>query len=171
MRTLHFSDLTIAGAKIIDPDVFRDERGYFKEVYSQAKYAPAGISLQFVQDNVSVSDAGVLRGLHYDVRMAKLVQCLSGTIYDVIADMREDSPTYKQWEAVELSDANHRQIYIPAGCAHGFYVLHGPATVMYKQTAIHDPAHERTVRYDDPTIGVRWPLSGTPVLSAKDANA
>lgn len=170
MKTLHFSDLKITGAKLVEPDVFHDARGYFKEIYSRSKYA-ARIPLQFVQDNVSVSSTGVLRGLHYDLRMAKLVQCLAGTIYDVIADMREDSPTYKQWEAVELSGENHRQLYIPAGCAHGFYVLQGPATVMYKQTAIHDPVHERTVRYDDPSIGVRWPLSGTPVLSAKDANA
>ena len=160
------------GVLIVTPRVFGDERGWFKETYSRDRYADAGISGPFVQDNVSYSVRGVVRGLHYDLRMAKLVQCLRGRIFDVAVDMREGSPTYKQWDAVELSAENHRQLYIPAGFAHGFCALTDEALVMYKQTALYDPAHERAVRWDDPAIGIEWPLGGEePILSAKDATA
>ncbi len=172
MKRLRFSKMKISGAVLFEPDVFGDARGYFKETFSQSKYAQAGIDDDFVQDNVSCSHAGVLRGLHYDPRMAKLVQCLEGRIYDVMVDLREGSPTYRQWEAAELTGENHRQVYIPRGCAHGFYVLSDRALVMYKQTALYDPAHERTLRFDDPAIGVQWPLNGkAPVMSEKDASA
>src|SRR5579883_2277449 len=157
-------------AAIVVPDVFPDERGLFKEVYSEEKYAAIGIRGPFVQDNVSVSHSGVLRGMHYDLRMAKLVQCLDGAIYDVIADMREGSPTYKQWDAVELSGLNHRQLYVPPGFAHGFYVVSERAVVLYKQTAAYDPSQERAISWRDPQLGIEWPLSGRdPILSAKDA--
>lgn len=155
---------------LIEPDVFPDERGYFKETYSQQRYAQAGIAETFVQDNVSISRRGVLRGLHYDPRMAKLVQCLHGEIFDVVVDMRETSPTYLQWDAFTLSGENHRQLYVPAGFAHGFYVLSDIAIVSYKQSALYDPQYERAVRWNDPRIGVEWPAAGTPVLSAKDAS-
>jgi dTDP-4-dehydrorhamnose 3,5-epimerase len=159
----------IAGAFTIDLDVHRDERGLFKEVFSQVRYAALGMERDFVQDNVSVSRPGVLRGLHYDMRMDKLVQCLQGVIFDAIVDMRESSPTFRQWDGIELSGENHRQLFVPAGCAHGFYVLRGDALVHYKQTALYDPAHERLLSWRDPAIGIAWPLHGEPLLSAKDA--
>lgn len=158
------------GVVVVVPDVFPDERGFFKEVYSQGKYESAGIPGPFVQDNVSLSKRHVLRGMHYDMRMAKLVQCVQGAIYDVVVDMREGSATYKQWDATELTSENHRQMYVPPGFAHGFYVVSETALVLYKQTAAYDPAYERAVSWKDPGIGIVWPLQGaTPVLSAKDA--
>jgi dTDP-4-dehydrorhamnose 3,5-epimerase len=157
-------------ALVIAPDVFLDERGYFKEVYSQKKYESLGVPDIFVQDNVSYSSRGVLRGMHYDLRMAKLVQCLQGVIYDAIVDMREGSPTYRQWDALELSSDNHLQLYVPPGFAHGFYVLSDYAVVLYKQTALYDPRYERAVSWRDPGIGIQWPLEGRePLLSPKDA--
>lgn len=155
---------------LVVPDVFPDERGFFKEVFSASKYEKSGMRGPFVQDNFSFSRRGVLRGMHYDLRMAKLVQCVDGAIYDVVVDMREDSPAYKQWDAFELSSENHLQVYIPAGFAHGFYVLSDRALVLYKQTAQYDPAHERAVSWRDPSLGIKWPLEdGEPILSAKDA--
>ncbi|MFN2448608.1 MAG: dTDP-4-dehydrorhamnose 3,5-epimerase [Candidatus Baltobacteraceae bacterium] len=168
---MRFSETKFPQAIVLQPEVFRDERGYFKETYSAEKYAHAGAPGPFVQDNVSVSRKGVLRGLHYDLRMAKLVHCLEGEIYDVIVDMREDSNTHKQWDAVRLSGENHRQLYVPAGFAHGFYVCSEIAIVAYKQTALYDPAQERAVNWQDPSIGVEWPLDGLPILSAKDSGA
>jgi dTDP-4-dehydrorhamnose 3,5-epimerase len=163
-------ETSLGGLKLIVPAVHQDERGYFKETYSQTRYDAAGISGPFVQDNLSVSKKHVLRGMHYDSRMAKLVQVLSGRIFDVAVDMREGSPTYKQWDAAELSAENHQQFYIPAGFAHGFLVLSDRAVVMYKQTALYDPAQERAISWDDPSVGIEWPLGGAaPILSAKDA--
>jgi dTDP-4-dehydrorhamnose 3,5-epimerase len=157
-------------ALVIAPDVFNDERGYFKETYSQKKYEALGVPDVFVQDNVSYSSRGVLRGMHYDFRLSKLVQCLHGAIYDAIVDMREDSPTYKQWDALELSSDNHLQLYVPRGFAHGFYVLSDSAIVLYKQSALYDPQQERAVSWRDPSIGIEWPLEGRePLLSPKDA--
>ena len=163
-RPTKFSD-----AIVVVPDVFPDERGYFTEVHSQGKYERLGIAGPFVQDNVSYSRKGVLRGMHYDMRLAKLVQCLQGSIFDAIVDMREESPTYKQWDAVELTSENHYQLYVPPGFAHGFYVLSEDAVVLYKQTALYDPAHERAISWRDPSVGIAWPLDGEPVLSPKDA--
>ncbi len=155
---------------VIVPDVFADERGFFKEVYSQPKYEQLGLTKPFLQDNVSRSCKNVLRGMHYDERMAKLVQCLDGAVYDVIVDMREDSPTYKQWDAVELTGDNHWQIYVPPSFAHGFYVLSEAATVHYKQTALYDPKLERAISWRDPSVAIEWPLDGQePLLSPKDA--
>ncbi len=155
---------------VVVPQVHADDRGFFKEVFARAKYETLGITQPFVQDNVSRSRKGVLRGMHYDLRMAKLVQCLEGAIYDVVADVRAGSPTAGRWDAVELTQDNHRQVYIPAGFAHGFYVLSDFATVLYKQTAPYDPAHERGIAWDDPALAIEWPLDGRqPVLSSKDA--
>ena len=157
-------------AKIVIPDVFRDERGYFKEVFSEKRYAESGMPGPFVQDNVSVSSRNVIRGMHFDLRMAKLVQVIEGRIYDVIADMREGSATFRHWDGIELSDENHRQLYVPPGFAHGFLTLSERAVVLYKQTALYDPANERAVSWRDPALGIRWPLDGSePVLSQKDA--
>ena len=155
---------------VVVPTAFADDRGYFKEVYSERSYAQAGIADRFVQDNLSVSRKGVLRGMHYDLRMAKLVQCLEGEIFDVVVDMRDGSPTFKQWDGLTLSGENHRQVYVPAGFAHGFYVLSDRAIVLYKQTALYDPAQERAIGWRDPEIGIEWPLRGNaPILSPKDA--
>ncbi|GAC1504641.1 MAG: dTDP-4-dehydrorhamnose 3,5-epimerase [Vulcanimicrobiaceae bacterium] len=158
-----------AEVRILTPELFEDERGYFKESYSQRTLRDLGIDVEFVQDNLSFSLCNVLRGMHFDLRMAKLVQVFEGKIFDAFVDMREGSPTFKRWGALELSSANHRQVFIPAGFAHGFLTLSSTATVMYKQTAPYDPAQERSISWRDPQVGIVWPLSGQPRLSAKDA--
>jgi dTDP-4-dehydrorhamnose 3,5-epimerase len=160
-----------AEAKVFVPDVFRDERGFFKETYSSAKYRALGVSDDFVQDSVSFSSKNVLRGLHYDRRMSKLVQVLRGRIFDAIADLREDSPTYLQWQGFDLSEEDHRQLYVPAGFAHGFLALSDDVVFSYKHGAAYDPAFERSVRWDDPTLAIAWPLAGDPLLSEKDRQA
>ena len=158
-------------AKIFLPVVFEDDRGFFKETYSKKKYAALGLTDEWVQDSVSWSTRNVLRGMHYDTRMAKLVQVLRGRIYDVIVDVRENSPTHKQWEGFYLSADNHLQLYVPKGFAHGFLALSEQVIVHYKMSAHFDPATERLLRWDDPSVGIAWPLSGRPRLSAKDAGA
>jgi dTDP-4-dehydrorhamnose 3,5-epimerase len=157
-----------ADARLFEPEVFADERGYFKETYSREKYAQLGLDDTFVQDNVSRSKHNVVRGMHYDVRVAKLVQCLVGKIFNVIVDARERSSTYLRWEGYELSEINHRQLYVPRGFGNGFVVLSDVAIVSYKQSEHFDPAHERGLAWDDPAIGIDWPLDGDPILSAKD---
>src|SRR5665213_3404121 len=134
--------LAIHGALLIVPRAFSDERGYFKETYSAARYAEAGVRETFVQDNVSLSNRDVLRGLHGDSRMAKLVQVLAGSAYDVIADARPGSPTHGLWLGEYLRAGEHRQIYIPAGCLHGFLSLEDGTLLSYKQSAAYDPASE-----------------------------
>jgi dTDP-4-dehydrorhamnose 3,5-epimerase len=160
---------TFGDAKIYVPDVFPDARGYFKETYSRNKYAALGLHDDWVQDSVSRSRRGVIRGMHVDLRMAKLVQALRGTIYDVIVDLRDGSPTYKRWEGFELSDDNHRQLYVPAGFAHGFLAQSDDVVVTYKMSAHYDPAFEGGIRWNDPSVGIVWPLEGDPILSPKDA--
>jgi dTDP-4-dehydrorhamnose 3,5-epimerase len=160
---------SFAEAKIYAPDVYPDPRGYFKETYSRDKYAAVGLHDEWVQDSVSRSRQGVIRGMHADPRMAKFVQALLGTIYDVIVDLREGSPTYKRWEGFELSESNHRQLYVPRGFAHGFLAQSAEVIVMYKMSAHYDPAFESGIRWDDPSVGIAWPLHGEPILSAKDA--
>lgn len=157
-------------ARIFIPDVFPDQRGYFKETYAQDKYAAIGLHDEWLQDSVSRSHPHVLRGMHYDMRMAKLVQCLEGRIYDVIVDIRAQSPTYKRWQGFELTASNHHQLYVPRGFAHGFLAL-DECIVHYKMTALYDPAQERVLSWKDPSVGIRWPLHADPILSAKDANA
>ena len=157
-------------ARIFVPDVFPDLRGYFKETYARSKYEALGLHDEWLQDSVSRSHRHVLRGMHYDMRMAKLVQCLAGRIYDVIVDVREDSPTYRRWQAFELTADNHQQLYVPRGFAHGFLAL-DDCLVHYKLSAHFDPAHERVLSWRDPAVGIRWPLTAQPILSAKDANA
>jgi dTDP-4-dehydrorhamnose 3,5-epimerase len=156
-------------AKVYVPDVFPDARGYFKETYSRDKYAAVGMHDEWVQDSVSRSRRNVIRGMHVDPRMAKLVQALKGAIYDVIVDLRESSPTYKRWEGFELSEDNHRQLYVPRGFAHGFLAQSDEVVVMYKMSALYDPARESGIRWNDASVGVEWPLDGEPILSSKDA--
>ncbi len=162
-------DTTFPEAKVYVPDVYLDERGFFKETYSRDKYAQAGMRDAWVQDSVSRSRRNVLRGMHIDPRMAKLVQALKGTIYDVIVDARPESPTFRQWEGFVLSEDNHHQLYVPAGFAHGFLAQSDEVVVMYKMSAHYDPAFERGIRWNDPAIGIEWPLDGAPIVSAKDA--
>lgn len=149
-----------------------DERGSFRRLFAAGEYAPAGICDEFVEDNASVSRRGVLRGLHYDVRLAKFVQVLAGEIFDVVVDVRRASPSFGAWESFRITASGGEQLYVPRGFAHGFYVLSETAIVAYKQTAPYDPASEGQVRWNDPAIGIAWPLEGRePLLSAKDAAA
>lgn len=166
---LEVRDTTLLEVKIVVPEVFNDSRGFFKEVYSRQKYVEIGVLDDFVQDNVSHSKKNVLRGMHYDLRMAKLVQALHGCIYDVVVDMREHSATYKKWFGCRLSAANHWQVYVPRGFAHGFLTLSHDALVLYKQSAPYAPEHERLLRWDDPSVAIQWPLTGASLtLSHKD---
>ncbi len=162
-------ELPIAGALLLRPKAFSDDRGYFKETYSRERYREAGIADKFVQDNVSLSCRGTLRGLHGDPRMAKLVQVLAGEAYDVLVDARRDSPTYGQWYGEHLRADDHTQLYIPAGCLHGFLSLTDGTLLAYKQSALYDPSQEIGVAWNDPTLNIAWPLNGTePLLSSKD---
>lgn len=160
----------ITGLLVIQPKVFRDARGFFTETFQRQRYADAGITDDFVQDNFSRSSRGTLRGLHYQIQhpQGKLVQVLSGRIFDVVVDLRKSSPTFGRWLAFELSDESCRQLYVPPGCAHGFFVLSETADFTYKCTDYYFPEHERTLLWNDPAIGIEWPLDGEPILSAKD---
>lgn len=160
----------LAGVKLITPRVFPDSRGYFFESYHARKYASDGLDVSFVQDNVSHSRRNVLRGLHYQYPnwQGKLVQVLAGEIYDVAVDVRRDSPTFGQWYSVVLSSDNHLQLYIAPGFAHGFCVLSESATVSYKCTDFYYPDQEATLLWNDPAVGIAWPIDA-PILSDKDA--
>jgi dTDP-4-dehydrorhamnose 3,5-epimerase len=153
----------------IEPDVYRDNRGYFLETYRADKYREGGIDLQFVQHNHSRSIAGTLRGLHLQVRHAqgKLVRVVEGEIWDVAVDVRRGSPTFGQWVAVTLSAENFKQCYIPPGFAHGFCVVGRMADVEYKCTSVYDPADELGILWNDPTLNIRWPIEN-PFLSERD---
>jgi dTDP-4-dehydrorhamnose 3,5-epimerase len=162
----------LPGVLVIEPVVHRDTRGFFLEAWRAERYADAGLDVGFVQDNHSRSARGTLRGLHYqvDVVQGKLVRCSQGEVYDVAVDLRRGSPTYGRWFGVTLSDREHRQLWIPPGCAHGFYVMSEIADLVYKCTAPYAPAHERVIRWDDPDLGISWPLRGVaPLVSPKDA--
>ena len=158
-----------AEARVFVPDVYEDDRGYFKETWSDPKYAALGLDIRFAQDSCSRSARNVIRGLHYDFRMAKLVQCLRGAIFDVIVDLRRDSPTHLQWEGFELTGSNHKQLFVPAGFAHGFLALDDDVIVHYKNSVAYDASQEGAVSWRNPRIGIAWPLDGEPRLSAKDA--
>jgi dTDP-4-dehydrorhamnose 3,5-epimerase len=167
---------TLPGLAIIEPRVHPDERGFFTETYRESRHAAWGIpeSDVFVQDNHSRSARGVVRGLHFQVGagVAKLVRCARGRILDVAVDLRQGSPTYGRWEGVELDDENMRQLYVPVGFAHGFCVLSDVADVLYKQTAYYDAELERAIAYDDPDVGIRWPLPADElIVSPRDAVA
>jgi dTDP-4-dehydrorhamnose 3,5-epimerase len=155
---------------IVVPKVFGDERGFFLEVYSQATFAKLGLPTEFVQDNHSGSQKGVLRGLHYQIQQpqGKLVRALRGGIFDVAVDLRRDSKQFGQWVGVELSAENKRQLWVPPGFAHGFLTLTEFAEVSYKVTSLYAPEHERSLLWSDPALGIGWPLAGEPILSAKD---
>lgn len=158
---------------IVEPKVWTDARGFFLEMWHSDRYARAGIDQRFVQDNHSRSVRGTLRGLHYQIEQVqgKLVCVVTGRIFDVAVDLRRGSPTFASWVGTELSEDNHRELWIPPGFAHGYYVLSERADVIYKCTAHYFAEHERTLRWDDPDLAIEWPLSGgaMPLLSAKDA--
>ncbi|MBL8467103.1 dTDP-4-dehydrorhamnose 3,5-epimerase [Methyloversatilis discipulorum] len=162
----------IAGLLVLEPKVFGDARGFFMESFNARTFAEVtGLKdVDFVQDNHSRSGRGVLRGLHYQVRQpqGKLVRVTQGSVFDVAVDLRRSSPTFGQWYGVELSGENHRQFWVPAGFAHGFYVLSESADFLYKTTDYYAPEYERSLAWNDPTVGVQWPLAGEPLLSAKD---
>jgi dTDP-4-dehydrorhamnose 3,5-epimerase len=159
----------LAGVLLIEPKVFRDERGSFFESYHARRYAQLGIGAQFVQDNYSRSRKGVLRGLHYQLGhpQAKLVQVLSGAVFDVAVDVRKGSPHFGRWVSYYLSDENRRQLYIPEGFAHGFYVLSDVADFHYKCSEFYAREEERGVRWDDPDLGIAWP-AGQRVVHPRD---
>lgn len=162
--------LPIAGALLVTPTVYTDARGSFAEIFSSARYAEAGVADAFVQDNLSISRRDVLRGLHGDPRMSKLVQVLSGEAFDVIADAREESPTYGRWYGTVLEASERGQLYVPKGCLHGFLALSDEVVFLYKQSALYDPSSEFGVAWNDPEFAIQWPLEGrAPILSAKDA--
>jgi len=163
----------IAEVKLIEPKVFGDSRGFFMETYQKLKLEASGISADFVQDNHSGSSKGILRGLHYQVRSAqgKLVRAVAGEIFDVAVDLRKSSPTFGKWVGERLSAENKHALWVPPGFAHGFYVLSDWAEVLYKATDYYAPEWERSIRWDDPQIGIEWPLvdGKKPILSKKDA--
>ncbi|BAL26507.1 dTDP-4-dehydrorhamnose 3,5-epimerase [Azoarcus sp. KH32C] len=156
---------------VIEPKVFGDARGFFFESFNARSFREAtGLDEQFVQDNHSRSAQGVLRGLHYQIRQpqGKLVRVVRGTVFDVAVDLRRHSPTFGRWVGIELSEHNHRQLWIPPGFAHGFVVVSESADFLYKTTDYYAPEHERCLQWNDPTVGVEWPLAGEPQLSGKD---
>ncbi|TVO68115.1 dTDP-4-dehydrorhamnose 3,5-epimerase [Denitromonas ohlonensis] len=156
---------------IIEPKVFGDARGFFLESFNAKAFAEAtGVDLPFVQDNHSRSAQGVLRGLHYQIKQAqgKLVRVVRGAVFDVAVDVRRSSPNFGRWVGVELSEDNNRQLWVPPGFAHGFLVLSDSADFLYKTTDYYAPEHERSVLWNDPAIGIDWPLPGEPLLSGKD---
>lgn len=168
---VQISPTAIPDVLIIEPKVFGDARGFFFESYNDRAFALAtGFRLNFVQDNHSRSAKGVLRGLHYQIKrpQGKLVRVVRGSVFDVAVDLRSGSATFGCWVGVELSETNHRQLWVPPGFAHGFVVTSETADFLYKTTDYYAPEYERCVAWNDPDIGIQWPLDGAPALSAKD---
>jgi dTDP-4-dehydrorhamnose 3,5-epimerase len=160
------------GLVLIEPEVHGDDRGFLVETYSAPHWRELGIDVEFVQDNHSRSRNGALRGLHFQTSpgQAKLVRCMRGRIWDVAVDLRQDSPTYGQWEGHELDDVSHRQLFVPIGFAHGFCVLSDDADVAYKLSSVYNPETEAGVAWNDPDIAVEWPIA-EPQLSERDRAA
>lgn len=169
---MNIIETAIAGSLIIEQRVFGDARGFFMETWNAATFAAAGLNLTFVQDNHSRSQKGVLRGLHFQkpCTQGKLVRVTRGAVFDVAVDLRASSPTFGQWVGVELSADNKRMLWIPEGFAHGFLTLEDDTDFLYKCTAPYAPQSEFTLAWDDPAVGIEWPLDGiTPLVSEKDA--
>ena len=173
MSNLILTATSLPEILILEPRVFEDNRGYFIESYHDQKFEQAGISSRFVQDNQSGSHGGVLRGLHYQIQQpqGKLVRVVVGEIYDIAVDIRRNSPTFGKWVGASLSAENRKQLWIPTGFAHGFYVLSEWAEVLYKTTDYYAPQYERTLLWNDPALAIDWQLRDgiSPILSAKDA--
>jgi dTDP-4-dehydrorhamnose 3,5-epimerase len=171
---MNFTPTEIPDVLLIEPKVFKDGRGFFLESYRADLFSAAGIPTDFVQDNHSGSSHGTLRGLHYQIRQSqgKLIQVVIGEIYDVAVDLRRSSPTFQKWVGLHLSAENRRQLWIPPGFAHGFYVLSDWAEIMYKTTDYYAPQWERTLMWNDSELEITWPLrkGENPILSQKDLN-
>ena len=172
MGKFNFIKTSIEGVTIIEPTVFGDQRGYFMETYSKRDFAEGGIDVDFVQDNESRSRKGVLRGLHFQKKnpQGKLVRVIEGEVFDVAVDLRKNSPTFGKWEGVVLSAENKKQFYSPEGFAHGFVVLSETAAFVYKCTRFYDPKDEGGLMWNDPAVGIKWPVGDgfEPLLSEKD---
>ena len=172
MSNFNFIETKIKDLYIIEPKVFGDGRGYFMETYNKKAFEEAGLNMVFVQDNESKSKKGVLRGMHFQTKFTqgKLVRCTQGEVYDVAVDLRKGSPTYGQWEGVLLSAENKRQFYVPEGFAHGFLVLSDEAVFNYKCTNLYAPEYDGGLLWNDPDVGIEWPLEGIDeiILSEKD---
>jgi dTDP-4-dehydrorhamnose 3,5-epimerase len=165
-------ETSMAGPRLLESVVHGDERGFFLETFRLDRLAEAGLDQEFVQDNHSRSRQGILRGMHFQPGQAKLVRCVRGAMFDVIVDIRVGSPSFGQWEGFELNDETHRQLFVPDGFAHGFCVLSEVADVTYKVTSYYDPGTEGGFRFDDPAVGIEWPLPGDRLaVSARDAGA
>ena len=169
---MYFSPTSILDVIIVESEVFGDQRGFFMETYQAERFATAGIAADFVQDNHSGSRRGTIRGLHYQIRQAqdKLARVVTGEVYDVAVDLRQSSPTFGRWEGIRLSADNKLQLWIPPGFAHGFMVMSEWAELVYKATDYYAPQWERTLLWNDPDIGIDWPLEDgqLPMLSDKD---
>jgi len=169
---MKFLETPIAGVFLVEPRVFGDDRGFFMETWAAPKFQAAGVEAQFVQDNHSRSTQWTLRGMHLQVEhtQGKLVRVTSGSVYDAVVDLRRGSPSYGRWWATELSDDNHMMLWVPPGLAHGMLVTSESADFLYKCTDIYSPSHERTLAWNDPTVGIEWPIPAgvQPKLSAKD---
>lgn len=167
---MSFQPTEIPDVLIVEPRVFCDARGFFLETYNERDFVAAGVSDRFVQDNWSRSCRGTLRGLHYQLNrpQAKLVRVMRGAVYDVAVDLRRNSPTFGRWVGVHLTEDDRRAVYIPAGFAHGFCVLSEIADVVYKCSDFYQPGDERTLLWNDPALGIAWPVEGEPILSDKD---
>jgi len=167
------TETKLPGVVVVEPRVFGDERGFFMETWHQARYEDAGLPSRFVQDNLSFSTRGVLRGLHFQDpdQQGKLVQVLDGEVFDVAVDVRVGAPTFGEWEGATLSSENKRQFYVPEGFAHGFLVISDRALFAYKCTAKYNQSAEGFVLWNDPEIGIEWPLEERPILSEKDRAA
>jgi dTDP-4-dehydrorhamnose 3,5-epimerase len=170
---MNFSSTILEGLNVIEPQVHEDERGYFMEVFHRDKFREAGFDLNFVQENISLSKRGVVRGLHFqwDKPLAKLIRIVRGSALVVAVDIRKSSPTLGKWFGLELSEENKKQLYVMPGFASGFSVISGEAAVNYNYTAVYNPAGESNILWKDPDIGIEGPLNTEPILSPRDAEA
>lgn len=175
MLNLNIYNTKLQGVKVLEPIVFGDQRGWFMETFSDANFNNIGLDLTFVQDNHSFSALkGTLRGLHYQLNpkaQTKLVRCTRGVIFDVAVDIRKGSPTFSNWFGIELSEKNKKQLLIPKGFAHGFMTLTNDVEVQYKVDELYSPECDRGIVWNDPAIGIEWPIDVTPILSEKDEKA
>ncbi len=174
MNDLHVEKTGLEGLYVVSPKVYGDHRGWFTETYSKCKLEEAGLSADFVQDNHSFSaQKGTLRGLHFQLSpksQIKLIRCSRGAVLDVVVDLRKQSATYQKWYSIELTAENARQLWIPKGFAHGFLTLTEDCEIQYKVDEFYSPEHDRSIRFDDPQIGINWDVQD-PILSPKDLNA
>ncbi|MDJ0879106.1 MAG: dTDP-4-dehydrorhamnose 3,5-epimerase [Halieaceae bacterium] len=171
---MEFETTPLDGVMVIRPRVFGDERGFFMESWNARTFAEGGLDVSFVQDNHSRSSRGILRGLHFQTEQVqgKLVRVTAGAVYDVVVDLRQSSPSFGQWFGLEMRAEEHTMLWMPPGFAHGFYVLSNSADFLYKTTDYYHPQSEISLAWNDPTVGINWPLldGETPILSAKDDN-